>query len=326
MIQLLGQNEIKKIWEDTLKLDGFDDFKESMIQELCQHYGIHREDVIRKFENIVDLSKKEWQSKQKKAEKEIIDFYDQSDNYIFEHMQWHINYGHCTERCLALKIAMKEQIRKYLDFGSGVGSTGILFARNGFDVTLADISSKMLKFAEWRFMMRGLSGTFIDLKEENLPREEYDFITAIDVFEHVSDLKKTIQMVSSALKLGGILFLEATYGRDSERPMHIAQKGLSVSDMNRNRLTVAFKKDNTLICKKEKQKADWIRSYLNIIKSWVVSNTQDNENDPGVYIKDLEGGNEKCLVSDQWHNKFPSFSPDGDTILFVSWRPAALSA
>jgi Tol biopolymer transport system component len=41
---------------------------------------------------------------------------------------------------------------------------------------------------------------------------------------------------------------------------------------------------------------------------------------PGIYIKDLEGGNEKCLFSDQWHNKFPSFSPDGDRILFVSWR------
>jgi len=41
---------------------------------------------------------------------------------------------------------------------------------------------------------------------------------------------------------------------------------------------------------------------------------------PGIYIKDLEGGDEKCVVSDQYHNKFPSFSPDGDKILFASWR------
>ena len=41
---------------------------------------------------------------------------------------------------------------------------------------------------------------------------------------------------------------------------------------------------------------------------------------PGIYIKDLEGGVEKCVVSDQYHNKFPSFSPDGDKVLFVSWR------
>lgn len=41
---------------------------------------------------------------------------------------------------------------------------------------------------------------------------------------------------------------------------------------------------------------------------------------PGVYIKDLDGRDEKWIVSDQYHNKFPSFSPDGDKILFVSWR------
>lgn len=41
---------------------------------------------------------------------------------------------------------------------------------------------------------------------------------------------------------------------------------------------------------------------------------------PGIYIKDLDGRDEKCIVSDQYHNKFPSFSPDGDKILFVSWR------
>jgi len=41
---------------------------------------------------------------------------------------------------------------------------------------------------------------------------------------------------------------------------------------------------------------------------------------PGIYIKDLDGGYEKCIVSDQYHNKFPSFSPEGDKILFVSWH------
>jgi len=41
---------------------------------------------------------------------------------------------------------------------------------------------------------------------------------------------------------------------------------------------------------------------------------------PGVYIKDLNGKGERCIVSDEYHNKFPSFSPDGDKVLFASWR------
>lgn len=40
----------------------------------------------------------------------------------------------------------------------------------------------------------------------------------------------------------------------------------------------------------------------------------------GIYIKDVDGKGEKCIVSDNHHNKFPSFSPDGDKILFASWR------
>ena len=41
---------------------------------------------------------------------------------------------------------------------------------------------------------------------------------------------------------------------------------------------------------------------------------------PGIYIRDLRGKDERCIVSDEYHNKFPSFSPDGDRILFASWR------
>ncbi|MFB0525900.1 MAG: hypothetical protein ACETVO_00340 [bacterium] len=41
---------------------------------------------------------------------------------------------------------------------------------------------------------------------------------------------------------------------------------------------------------------------------------------PGIYVKDLDEKKEKCIVPDQYHNKFPSFSPDGDKILFASWR------
>jgi len=41
---------------------------------------------------------------------------------------------------------------------------------------------------------------------------------------------------------------------------------------------------------------------------------------PAIYIKNLDEGYEKCIVFDQYYNKFPSFSPEGDKILFVSWR------
>ena len=74
----------------------------------------------------------------------------------------------------ALKFAASHGAKAVLDFGSGVGSGGILYARNGFDVTLADISSVMLEFCAWRFKARGLAARFIDLKTQRLPSQSYD--------------------------------------------------------------------------------------------------------------------------------------------------------
>ena len=46
----------------------------------------------------------------------------------------------------------------------------------------------------------------------------------------------------------------------------------------------------------------------------------NNLDNPGVYTIDVEGTNEKCMASDNFYNKFPSFSPDSKQIVFTSWR------
>ena len=256
----------RSIWESALILPDYRDFKESMIQELCFYYKINRQEVLNRFNNIVKASKDEWEAKERSYQKQIVDFYDQSDNYIFEHVQWHINHGHCGESVWALNVAKKGKYIKYLDFGSGIGSTGILFAKNGFNVTVADISSKMLQFAECRFNLRGINGCFLDLKRGILKKNEYEFITAIDVFEHLNDPMKTLNEISSSLKQDGLLFIEATYGIDRDRPMHIIRKGPSIRDFYKNSLTIIFKSGDTLLCKKEGKNASLIRSYINILK------------------------------------------------------------
>ena len=62
-------------------------------------------------------------------------------------------------------------------------SGGLLFAKSGIKATLAD-KSAALDFSSWRFFKRGLSARHIDLKECALPENSFDFITAMDVFEH----------------------------------------------------------------------------------------------------------------------------------------------
>src|SRR2546428_3860327 len=83
----------------------------------------------------------------------------------------------------ALHFARSQGGRRYLDFGAGMGSGSILFARHGFDVTLADISSTLLRFSAWRLDLRRLPATYVDLKTAELPAGAFDLVTAMDVFE-----------------------------------------------------------------------------------------------------------------------------------------------
>ncbi len=46
----------------------------------------------------------------------------------------------------------------------------------------------------------------------------------------------------------------------------------------------------------------------------------DYLDNPGVYIFDLNTNEQRCLVSEESYNKYPSFSPDGKKIIYTKWK------
>ena len=100
----------------------------------------------------------------------VVRFYDESQTEIFDLAQWHasdpIHYR--TLVCLDIATAQRRG-RRVIDYGSGIGSDAIVFAAAGYDVTLADVSSRLLEFAAWRCARRGLVVRTIDLKRERIP-------------------------------------------------------------------------------------------------------------------------------------------------------------
>jgi 2-polyprenyl-3-methyl-5-hydroxy-6-metoxy-1,4-benzoquinol methylase len=124
---------------------------------------------------------------------------------------------------LALRFAQQHACRTYLDFGSGVGSGGLLFARHGFQATLADISSSLLSFSAWRLDTRQLPARCIDLKQARLPSQAFDVITAMDVFEHLTDPVEVVEHLWGALKPGGFLYARIAAETDADRPQHIVE-------------------------------------------------------------------------------------------------------
>ena len=209
-------------WREALLLPGETDLLQSSLRDLADYFGISQAEAERACESALGDSKREWEAAARRTPEQVIDFYDRTRSYIFEHVWWHVVSAEqnaanveildCAQRCGA---------REYLDFGSGVGANAILFARSGLKVTLADVSQTMLDFARWRIERRGLRAEYIYLRQAKLPRRRFDFVTAVDVFEHLVDPGKELWRIGAALKPGGMIIFNDCTGQDRERPMHI---------------------------------------------------------------------------------------------------------
>ena len=130
----------------------------------------------------------------------------------------------------ALELATGAAGRRYLDFGSGVGSGGLLFQRHGFAVTLADVSGVLLAFCRQRFAARGAAATCLDLRRVELPAAAFDFVTAMDVFEHLVDPVAAVDTLARCLAPGGYVYGRFAADADDDRPQHIVHDFAPVLD------------------------------------------------------------------------------------------------
>jgi SAM-dependent methyltransferase len=250
--RLLG--EYQRLWQHALLLSGQQDLQASLLAEL----GVYMQcadvaELQRRCVQAVATLKGEWHAQVHSADQQSIErFYDQSQTTIYELMWWHTLSEDVSPLAYvtALHFARQHGCRHYLDFGSGVGSGGILFARHGFDVALADISSTLLCFSQWRLHRRDLPATYIDLKTHALPPQAYDFVTAMDVFEHLVDPVATVEQLWNALRPGGFLCTRINpriaEEVDENRPQHIVQDFGPTLDRMQTRGFVQVWQDNWL--------------------------------------------------------------------------------
>jgi SAM-dependent methyltransferase len=197
-----------------------------MLGELGRYVGSADDQALRRqCQGAVAELKREWEDRVDPRSRASVErFYDESGTTIYELIWWHTLTDDLSPLAyvLALEFAERQGCTAYLDFGSGVGSGAILFARHGLTVAVADISSPLLDCCRWRLAQRGLTATFFDLKTTRLPRQRFDMITAMDVFEHLVDPAGAAEMLWEALRPGGFLFGRFGAQPDAQHPMHIA--------------------------------------------------------------------------------------------------------
>ena len=218
-------DEYKATWTEALILNGQPDLTRSLVSEIASSVGsTDIAEVERRCRAGVTDVKGEWEASVSRGDS-VERFYDQSEAYIYDLMWWQTLADDNTPLAyvMALQFAEGHKCRSHLDFGAGVGSGSILFARHGFEVSLADISSTLLDFSRRRLTNRNIEAKLIDLKTTDLPREAYDFVTAMDVFEHLANPEAAVDQLCQAMKPGGFLFGRFNGEEDADRPQHIVK-------------------------------------------------------------------------------------------------------
>lgn len=242
------------IWSDALSLEKDSDLKANLTNELARYLDCPisvAADVCAASKEILAQT---WNEANPKTSDEIISFYQKIDTYLFELTRWHSlsDDESALVQVEAFELALAQGAKTALDFGSGIGSLGLLLAQHGIKVTLSEINSRLNDYAKWRFEQRGISAPdFIDLNTNQLPTNEFDFISALDVLEHSIDPGKILMMLGEALREGGLLFIHMPQQSDDYHPMHL-WNGINVlaSKIEQAGLLLEHATSSTLILRK----------------------------------------------------------------------------
>lgn len=223
--QLQGLSEYRQVWTKALRLQGHGALKKSLLWELGSYVGCgDLTEVEHRASQAMETAREEWHQRVEPGDRAAVErYYDTGETTLYELMWWHTLSWDTSPLAYvtALQFAQQQGCWTCLDFGAGVGSGAILLKRHGLSVTLADISSPLLRFCAWRFSIRGLPAEFIDLKQRRLPARAFDLILAMDVFEHLYDPVNVVRQLSESLKPGGFLFGRFGVEDDEDQPQHI---------------------------------------------------------------------------------------------------------
>ncbi|MBI4137102.1 methyltransferase domain-containing protein, partial [Candidatus Roizmanbacteria bacterium] len=211
--------------------------RDEAIQDLMKFTGKDEKEVTLNIISGAELLAEEWRQKNPQTPEEIKKFYKETENYLYDLTNWHFKKRRqfdieLLERMEEIKI-FGNKPRDILDFGCGIGQNAIMLARKGYSVTIADLQSKTLDFAEFRFEEHKLPYDIWRTDTEEMPAEKlgieqkYDVILLFDVLEHLP--KEELRNIANKLKKmkhnETEIIITAPFGKTAEHPMHFDLDG-----------------------------------------------------------------------------------------------------
>ena len=158
--------------------------------ELAIHTGRNRDLIQKKCENAAVELAWAWE----KYKTDPLKYYRKSDLYVFD-----LAFYQTLQTQRGTLDWYRNKIKEYqwksmLDYGGGIGEWTLIPAEMGIESSYLDMkNSKTLKYAEWRFALYNIHPTI--LFDGQKLEKHYDFIVAMDVFEHIENPEPIIQDV-----------------------------------------------------------------------------------------------------------------------------------
>lgn len=150
-------------------------------------------------------------------------FYLSSKTYLFA------NAVHFADGAVPDRVcAHVEAGGRVLDFGGGAGQLTLALAARGRTVAYSDTNALQRDFLRFRVARHGL-GELVEVLDpwERLPRRSFAAVVAIDVLEHLPDVRATLRDgLLPALQPGGVLVEDSPFVTNTSNPMHHEDPGM----------------------------------------------------------------------------------------------------
>jgi len=202
--------------------------QEAYVSDVMAFTGAARKQVVDRMKRGREIIRDEWLDWEKQGpmtEERVKAFYKQTPNYIYDLGQWHLwDPGKRASDARLVEDMKALGVKSILDFGGGVGFNALMLAGAGFEVTLADLDSASLDFAQFRAKRLGVKLGIWKTDVEPMPGPaKYDVILALDVLEHLPKdaLEDAVGKLVRLKHARTRVIISAPFGRTATHPMHL---------------------------------------------------------------------------------------------------------
>ena len=142
----------------------------------------------------------------------LLDFYEETDSFIYELVVWNRSQIKCTIRRWILDFLHRHRMPKgrILICGDGIGVDSFFFAQAGYDVVFYEVSHYGRQIARRLLDDYQVNVQFAETLE-TLELESFDTILTLDVLEHVPSPPEMVSDLSNLLRPGGFYIANAPF-------------------------------------------------------------------------------------------------------------------